>query len=140
MVVSSSGPRFNVDLTAGIGIERRAQPPDFDMREIAMNSIHRIGVTIAGFATVATVAGAFGVRSYVAGRDAAAQATAQVAVAAASTTDPTASLVPQTIYVNPLPTPPVIHVVQTAPPGGRPRIIHVVVPGAGGEHDGGSDH
>ena len=47
-----------------------------------MNSIHRVGVTIAGVATVATVAGAFGVRSYVAAQDAAAQATVQALAAA----------------------------------------------------------
>ena len=103
-----------------------------------MNSIHRVGVTIAGFATVATVAGAFGVRSYVAAKDSAAQATAQTLAVAEPTVGPTASLVPQTIYVNPLPTPPVTRVVQTAPPARRPR-IHVGVPGSR-DGEGGADH
>ena len=48
-----------------------------DSQEIAMNSIHRLGVTIAGLATVLTVAGAFVAQGYVAAQQASAQATAQ---------------------------------------------------------------
>lgn len=92
-----------------------------------MNSIHRIGVTIAGLATVATLAGAFVVQGYVAAQQAEAQATAQATVQA------TASPAPQVIYVNPVPTP------QTPAPVQQPPVIHVVVPGFG-DDGGGSDH
>ena len=85
-----------------------------------MNSIHRIGVTIAGLATVATVAGAFVVQGYVAGEQAA-QAVAQA----------TAPLTPRLVYVNPVPTP------QPIPTAQPPQVIHVVVGGFG--DDGGSD-
>ena len=104
-----------------------------------MNSTHRVGVTIATVVTVATVAAAFGIRSYVATEDAAAQAREQVLATVPPTVGPTASLVPQTIYVNPLPTPQVIHVTQTAPPARRVR-VHVFVPGSDDGHEGGTDH
>ncbi|MGD0018420.1 MAG: hypothetical protein ABSD62_04120 [Candidatus Limnocylindrales bacterium] len=105
-----------------------------------MNSIHRIGVTIAGFATVATVAGAFVVEGYTAAQKAAATATAPTA-AEDPTADPTMDLAPQTIYINPVPTPAVIQVVQTPPPGQKPPVVHVIVPAPpGGDDDnGGSD-
>jgi hypothetical protein len=101
-----------------------------------MNSIHRIGVTIAGLATVVTVAGAFVAQGYVAAQQAAAEATAQ-ATAANPTANPTMDLAPQTIYINPLPTPPVVTV--TAPPANKPPVIHVVVPAPAGGDDEGSD-
>ncbi|MGD0018419.1 MAG: hypothetical protein ABSD62_04115 [Candidatus Limnocylindrales bacterium] len=85
-----------------------------------MNSIHRIGVTIASFATVATVAGAFVIQGYVAGQQAE-QAIAQVK----------APMTPQLIYVNPVPTP------QPPPPAQQPQVIHIVVAGYG--DDGGPD-
>ena len=102
-----------------------------------MNSIHRVGVTIAGFATIATVAGAFVVQGYTAAQHAA-QSTAQAPAAVAPTADPTETLGPQTIYVNPVPTPQVIHSTPAPGPAGRPPVVHVVVPGFGGDDDGGS--
>lgn len=104
-----------------------------------MNSIHRVGVTVAGFVTVVAVAGAFVVQGYMAAQQAVAQATAQASATADPTTDPTTSLAPQTIYVNPVPTPQVIKVTQTPPPAQKPPVIHVVVPTQGGGDDGGSD-
>lgn len=104
-----------------------------------MNSTHRVGVTIATVVTAATVAAALGIRSYVAAQDAAAQAREQALTAVPQAVDPTASLAPETIYVNPLPTPEVIHVTQTAPPARRVR-VHAFVPGSDDGHDGGTDH
>jgi hypothetical protein len=110
-----------------------------------MNSIHRVGVTVAGLATMATMAGAFIVQGYMAAQQAGAQATAQASAAADQTTDPTTdpteSLAPQTIYVNPVPTPQVIKATaQPVPaPAQKPPVIHVVVPApGGGDDDGGS--
>ena len=106
-----------------------------------MNSIHRIGVTIAGLATVATLGGAFVAQGYLAAQQAAAASTAQANATSNSTADPSGALGPETIYVNPAPSAAVIHVTQTAPPVGKPPVIHVVVPGPGGEpgDNGGSD-
>jgi hypothetical protein len=103
-----------------------------------MNSIHRIGLTIAGVATAAVISGAFVIQGYVGAQQAQAQATAQAT--AADTPGATATLPPQTIYVNPVPSPETIHVTQTAPPlTGKPPVIHVIVPSVGGGDDGGSD-
>lgn len=79
-----------------------------------MNSIDRIGVTIAGSATAVVVAGVFVAQGCVAAQ-APAQATAQSAGLAAAG----ATVVPETVYVNPAPTPPVIHVTQTSPRASR---------------------
>jgi hypothetical protein len=110
-----------------------------------MNSIHRIGLTIAGVAGALTMAGALAIQGY-ASDQAAAQATpaqqaaAETQGATGPTADPTA-LDPETVYVNPAPTPAVITVIQTAPPTrtrrqANPPVIHIIVPGYG-EGDGG---
>ena len=91
-----------------------------------MNSIHRLGLTIASVATVATVAGAFVVQGYVSAEQAAAQANAQVADQAA------AALTPQIVYISP------VALAATAPSAGSPPVIHVIVPGGG--DDGGSNY
>ena len=101
-----------------------------------MNSIHRIGVALAGLATVATVGGAVVAQGYLAAQDeaarnaAAANAMVNVDPTADPTTeatpDPTVSLDPETIYINPMPTPPVIKI--TAPPVKKPPVVHVVTP------------
>ncbi len=93
-----------------------------------MNSIHRLGVTIAGLATVLTVAGAFVAQGYVAAQQASAQATAQATAQAAASA-------PQIVYINPMPTAP------PAPPTPTPQpqqVIHVIV-GGGGDDGGGND-
>jgi hypothetical protein len=106
-----------------------------------MNSIHRVGLTIAGLATAAVVSGTFVVQGYVAAQQAQAKATEQATAQATQqpTTDPT--LGPETIYVNPVPTPQTIHVTQTAPPApvAKPPVIHVIVPGPTGENEGSDD-
>jgi hypothetical protein len=107
------------------------QPLGSNSQEIAMNSIHRVGVTIAGVATAVVVAGAFVAQGYAAAQQAQQQAT-QAATAQALTG---ASTVPQIVYVNPQPTPQQTMLQATLPP---PPVIHVVVPGYGGD-DGGSD-
>jgi hypothetical protein len=108
---------------------------------IAMNSIHRLGVTIAGFATVLMVAGVFVVEGYMDAKETVATSTAQASQMADPTTDATVSLTPKTIYVNPLPTPQVIQAAQPPAPAQQPQppVIHVVVPGFGGDDGGGSD-
>jgi hypothetical protein len=103
-----------------------------------MSSIHRAGLAIASLVTVATVAGAYGVRGYVAAQDAAATASPAALAAADPTVDPT--LAPETIYVNPLPTPQIVQATQTAQPGTTPRYVHVFVPGSGGERHRGGSH
>jgi hypothetical protein len=108
---------------------------------IAMNSIHRLGVTIAGFATVLTVAGVFVVQGYLDAKQTVATPTVQASQIADPTTDAAVSLPPKTIYVNPLPTPQVIQATQPPAPAQQPQppVIHVVVPGFGGDDGGGSD-
>jgi hypothetical protein len=116
-----------------------------------MNSIHRVGVTIAGLVTLAVVGGAFVVQGYFAAQTAAAQATT-LAVQATATDQPTRSatatptLPPAVVYVMPKATAPVIHIIRrakpapTAKPGptATPPIIHIIVPGPTGGDDGGS--
>jgi hypothetical protein len=98
-----------------------------------MNSIHRVGLTIAGLTTTVLVAGVFVAQGYVSAQPEA-QATAQAT--ATPTPDPTATLEPQTIYIDPVPTPSVISVVQTPPPTKqKPPVVRVVVPPAGGDDE-----
>jgi hypothetical protein len=150
-----------------------------------MNSIHRIGVIIAGLATAAIIAAVLIGQGYVAAQQAAAQATAQAAaqaVAQASTavgtvpaTEPAPSLAPETVYINPASPRPAVRGKRpslpvgnppstvtapptqnppapvTAPPpqnppstgtpapAPTPPVIHIIVPGAGGDDNGGSD-
>ena len=106
-----------------------------------MNSISRLGVTIAGFATVLTVAGAFVVQGYMDAKDPALTPPVLASPVVDATPDPTISLAPKTVYVNPLPTPQVIQPTRPpAPPqAAQPPVIHIVVPGFGGDDGGGSD-
>jgi hypothetical protein len=106
-----------------------------------MNSIHRVGLTIATLATVATVAGSLVVQGYVSAEQAAAQAAAAPATVAAATD----SQAPLIVYVNPMPTTPaVVPAVPAVPavdalpaiPAQQPRVIHVIVPSTGGDDDG----
>jgi hypothetical protein len=93
---------------------------------MAMNSIHRVGLTFATLAAVATLAGSLFMQGYMAAEQASVQVPAQA----------TASLAPEIVYVSagsPAPVPPA----QPAQPIQQPQIIHVVVPASG--DDGGSD-
>lgn len=105
-----------------------------------MSAIHRAGATIAGLVTVAAVGGAFVAQGYVAAQHVAADATTQTQEATLSaTSDPT--LDPQTVYVMPVPTAPVIHITKKAPappPAAQPPVIHIIVPGPTGGDDGSS--
>jgi hypothetical protein len=105
-----------------------------------MNSIHRIGLTIAGLAGVMTIATAVGLQGYSSGLTAAQAAAAQPAAdtqGASPTANPTA-LDPETIYVNPAATPAIITITNTPPPTrGRHRPV-VTVPAYNGD-DGGND-
>ena len=102
-----------------------------------MNSIHRLGATIAALAAVATVAGGFFIQGYATAQQVAAEATNAGPTNAVA--GPTASLGPEIVYVNPVPPPQVVNVTQTQPPGSPPPVIHVVVPSVGGD-DGGADN
>ncbi len=85
------------------------------------DSIHRVGLAVATLAAVVTVGGHFAVDGYVL-----AQATA------------TSSLPPEVVYVRAASSPQVIQLTQTAPPAPA-QVVHVIVPGADGESDGGRD-
>jgi hypothetical protein len=104
-------------------------------QEIAMNSIHRIGVGIASLVTVATVAGALFIQGY-----SAAQAVQASSPSAAVSATPGATLAPEIVYVNPVPSAQVVNVTQMQPPAGPPPVIHVVVPSVGGDDGGGADN
>jgi hypothetical protein len=112
-----------------------SQPPDQRTQEMAMNSIHRVGLTVASLVTVVTVAGALVVQGYVAAE----QAAAQGAVPAARDATATASLAPLIVYVNPAPIAlpalpvPVALPALPAPPAQQAQVIHVIVPGSGDE-------
>jgi hypothetical protein len=92
-------------------------------QEVQMaNSIHRIGLAIAGLVAILTIAGVFIVDGYNAARTSSALADASRQAAtyaptptatASSTATPT--LEPEIVYVNPAPTPAVIRVVRQAP-------------------------
>jgi hypothetical protein len=102
-----------------------------------MGSIHRIGLTIAGLLTAATVGGAFVVQGYASAQEASPAPTEQ------ATAEPTASptLEPEIVYVNPVPTPKVINVQVTPRPVRKPPVTQAATP-APTEHEddhGGSD-
>jgi hypothetical protein len=105
-----------------------------------MSSVHRVGLTIAGLATTVLVAGVFVIQGYVSAQQAAATASANTATpTAAPTATPTVE--PKTIYIDPVPTPSVISITQTAPPAAnqKPPVVHVVVPATGGDDAEGHD-
>lgn len=117
-----------------------------------MNTIHRVGLTIAGIVAVMVMAGAFVVQGYASARREAATAAATQATTAQATPSPTATvdvtLEPQTVYVAPVPTPAVIKIVKKAPP--RPAVTvpkpvatptQTITPAPtfGGENDGPGD-
>ena len=85
------------------------------------DSIHRVGLAVATLAVVVTVGGYFAVDGYIS------------AQAAASS-----SLPPEVVYVRAAPSPQTIQLTQTAP-AGPARVVHVIVPGADGESNGGGD-
>jgi hypothetical protein len=121
-----------------------------------MNAIHRVGLTIAAVVALLVVAGAFVVQGYANAQKEAAQASAAqpTDTQAAPTATPDLSLDPQTVYVAPVPTPAIIHVVKPAPavvapkpapakpptPQPTPPVIHIVVPGPSGGDDGPGDN
>ena len=96
-------------------------------------TIHRAGATIAGLATALTIAGAFVAQGYVAAQKSAPRSTGAVQTSAAAT-DPAQQT--ETVYVNPVPSASVVHVVQTAPPLAAPPVIHQIVAGGGSGDDG----
>ena len=131
-----------------------------------MNTIHRVGLTIAGVVALLVVGGAFVVQGYTGAKADAARAAAAQAAAAQQTASPTAttdaSLDPVTVYVEPMPTQPAVAVGNPAPavavsrpdptpapptpaqatdPQPTPPVIHIIVPSPSGHEDdrGGDD-
>ncbi len=92
-------------------------------------SIHRVGLGVATLAVLVTVGGLFVADGYFSARRAPAAAVAVASTSPSTAPTPGATLAPQVIYVRPAPS---------------PKVIHVVVPGTGGEggdgeHDGGGE-
>ncbi len=85
------------------------------------DSIHRVGLAVATLAVVVTVGGFFVADGYL---------SAQAAAAS--------SLPPEVVYVRAASSPQVVRLTQTAPPA-QAQVVHVIVPGADGETDGGGD-
>jgi hypothetical protein len=108
-----------------------------------MNSVSRAGLTIAGLVTAAVVGGVFFVQGFTAARESAATASDTPVVTVAPTLAPTDSPSPNVVYINPVPSPSVINIIQTPPPAppaaAKPPVIHVVVPTVGGDDDGNDD-
>jgi hypothetical protein len=130
-----------------------------------MNTIHRVGLTIAGVVALLVVGGAFVVQGYTGAKADAARAAAAQAAAAQQTASPTsttdASLDPVTVYVEPMPTQPAVAIANPAPggvvsrpdptpapptpaqptdPQPTPPVIHIIVPSPSGHgDDGGKD-
>ena len=131
-----------------------------------MNTIHRVGLTIAGVVALLVVGGAFVVQGYTGAQADAARAAAAQAAAAQQTASPTAttdaSLDPVTVYVEPMPTQPAVPKANPAPavavsrpdptpapptpaqptdPQPTPPVIHIIVPSPSGHEDdrGGDD-
>ena len=105
-----------------------------------MNSIHRLGLAVAGVVALLALAGAVLLQGLT--NAGVAQANApEPSESDVPTADP-ASLDPVTIYINPVPTPAIVTVVHTPAPTHRrratPTPITVVVPG-GGDDGGGDD-
>jgi hypothetical protein len=97
-------------------------------------SIHRAGLAIAALAVVTVVGGALIADGYLGARSQAAAGPASASVVAPAAAAAAETAPPQVVYVRPAPPPAVIHVTQTAPPA-RQRIVHVTVPGTGGENE-----
>ena len=85
------------------------------------DSIHRVGLAVATLAVVVTIGGYFAVDGYISAQAAA-----------------TTSLPPEIVYVRAAPSPQTIQLTQTAPPGPA-QVVHVIVPGADSESNGGDD-
>jgi hypothetical protein len=117
-----------------------------------MNTIHRVGLAIAGVVALLVVGGAFVVQGYAGAQAEAARATAaQQTASPTSTTD--ASLDPVTVYVEPMPTQPAVAIANPAPgvavsrpdptpvqptdPQPTPPVIHIIVPSPSGHDDNG---
>jgi hypothetical protein len=85
------------------------------------DSIHRVGLAVATLAVVVTVGGSFAVDGY-----------------RSSHASATSSLPPEVVYVRAASSPQVVQLTQTVP-AGPARVVHVIVPGADGEGNGGDD-
>ncbi|MGO9178634.1 MAG: hypothetical protein ACLQBX_17450 [Candidatus Limnocylindrales bacterium] len=85
------------------------------------DSIHRVGLAVATLAVVVTVSGFFVADGYL---------SAQAAAAS--------SVPPEVVYVRAAASPQVVQRTQTAP-SAPAQEVHVIVPGADGENDGGGD-
>jgi hypothetical protein len=139
-----------------------------------MNMIHRLGLTISGVVALLVVVGVFVVQGYTnaqadaaqadAAQAAAQQTAAQATPSPGASADPTGTVEPLTIYVEPMPTPPPVKRANVAPlvvvpqpqpaqpqpatpqpatPQPTPPVIHIVVtapPEPGDNNGGGGDN
>jgi hypothetical protein len=112
-------PRATTECIRIVRVRSRLLGPQ---KELLMNdSIHRVGLAVASLAVVVTVGGYFVVDGY------------RSAQAAAAASPP-----PAVVYVRSAPSAPVVQLTRTAPTAPA-QVIHVTVPGTGGETDGGGD-
>ena len=99
-------------------------------------SIHRVGLAVAAIAVVVTVGGVFVADGYFSAGRTASAATPGGSDRVSPSLAATGTLPPEVVYVRPAPSPEIIHVTKTAPPA-PPQIVHVTVPGTGGEGNDG---
>src|SRR5664280_2152687 len=95
-------------------------------------SIHRVGLAVAAIAVVVTVGGVFIADGYLSANQITSATTPGGSDSVSPSPAATETLQPEVVYVRPAPSPEVIHVTKTAPPA-PPQIVHVTVPGSGGE-------
>lgn len=102
-------------------------------------SIHRAGLAVAALAVVTLIGGFFLIDGYLhAHAQPATGLTAAVIQVLPDSAAAAGTAPPDVVYVRPAPPPAVIHVTQAAPPAPS-RIVHVTVPGTGGENEGGAE-
>ena len=94
-------------------------------------SAHRLGLIVASGATVLFIGGAVALSGAAAP---AGPLKADAAASVAPSVDPTGAIPTQTIYVRPAPPAAIINVRQ-ADPTLPPKVVHLVVPGTGGEQE-----
>ena len=95
-------------------------------------SVHRAGLAVAALVVVVIVAGFFVTDGYLSAGRTASPAPPGAAASVSPSPSATGTLPPEVVYVRPAPSPQVIHVTKTAAPA-PPQIVHVTVPGSGGE-------
>jgi hypothetical protein len=144
--IQAEGSAEQLEWSDALAVRRKLR----ESEETRMSSIHRVGATVAGMVTVVAVGGAFVAQGYLSAQPRTASTATTAPTEQITLTPPTAdpTLAPQTIYVMPVPTAPIIHIVKkvpaakvpTAKPLPNPTPIHIIVtPSPGGDDGGGDD-